>query len=82
MNSDAGVQGLPCGGIYRQGKPCTPGVISHTAGSCASLLITPRQTVSGHSPHAFSWERGHLGRYFSGRDARAPRAGERLRQTQ
>ncbi len=24
-------------------------------------------------PPAFSWERGHLGRHFSGRDARAPR---------
>ncbi|MFZ4702610.1 MAG: hypothetical protein ACOYMG_21415 [Candidatus Methylumidiphilus sp.] len=26
-------------------------------------------------PPAFSWERGHLGRHFSGRDARAPRGG-------
>ena len=26
-------------------------------------------------PPAFSWERGHLGRYFSGRDARAPKGG-------
>ena len=24
-------------------------------------------------PPAFSWESGHLGRHFSGRDARAPR---------
>jgi len=29
-------------------------------------------------PPAFCWERGHLGRHFSGRDARAPRGGERL----
>ncbi len=29
-------------------------------------------------PPAFSWECGHLGRNFSGRDARAPRGGERL----
>ncbi|PZN75244.1 MAG: hypothetical protein DM484_19275 [Candidatus Methylumidiphilus alinenensis] len=27
IKSDAGVQGLPCDGVYRQGKPCTPGVI-------------------------------------------------------
>jgi len=25
--SDAGVQGLPCVGVIKQGKPCTPGVI-------------------------------------------------------
>ena len=24
INSDAGVQGLPCEGVYGQGKPCTP----------------------------------------------------------
>jgi len=24
-------------------------------------------------PPAFSWERGHLGRHFCGRDARAPK---------
>jgi len=27
----AGVQGLPCDGVYKQGKPCNPGVISSTA---------------------------------------------------
>ena len=27
------------------------------------------------APPAFSWERGHLGRNFGGRDARAPRGG-------
>ena len=26
-------------------------------------------------PPSLSWERGHLGRHFSGRDARAPRGG-------
>jgi hypothetical protein len=31
IKSDAGVQGLPCDGAYRQGKPCTPGEISNTA---------------------------------------------------
>ena len=30
INSDAGVQGLPCDGVCKQGKPCTPGVISNT----------------------------------------------------
>jgi len=30
IKSDAEVQGLPCEGIYRQGKPRTPDVISHT----------------------------------------------------
>ena len=35
--------------------------------------------VSVHPP-AFSWERGHLGRHFSGRDARAPRGSERLQE--
>ena len=28
IKSDAEVQGLPCDGVCRQGKPCTPGVIS------------------------------------------------------
>ena len=28
ITSDAGVQGLPFGGVCKQGKPCTPGVIS------------------------------------------------------
>ena len=31
IKSDAGVQGLPCDGVYKQGKPCNPGVISSTA---------------------------------------------------
>ena len=29
-------------------------------------------------PSVFSWERGHLGRNFGGRDARAPRGSKRL----
>jgi len=29
--SDAGEQGLPCDGMCKQGKPCTPSVISSTA---------------------------------------------------
>ena len=41
IKSDAGVQGLPCEGAYRQGKPCTPCPISNTAWLCASLLIAP-----------------------------------------
>ena len=28
IKSDVGVQGLPCDGVCKQGKPCTPGVIS------------------------------------------------------
>ena len=31
IKSDAGVQGLPCEGMCRQGKPCTPDVISNAA---------------------------------------------------
>jgi len=27
IKSDAGVQGLPCEGMCRQGKPCTPSII-------------------------------------------------------
>ena len=35
--------------------------------------LRPSIVVTVHSPLAFSWERGHLVRHFSGRDARAPR---------
>jgi len=31
IKSDAGVQGLPCDGVCKQGKPCTPGIISSIA---------------------------------------------------
>jgi len=27
IKSDAGVQGLPCVGVSKQGRPCTPGII-------------------------------------------------------
>lgn len=27
IKSDAGAQGLPCDGLYRQGKPCTPSLL-------------------------------------------------------
>jgi len=42
IKSDTGVQGLPCEGAYRQGKPCSPGLISNTVLLCASLLIARR----------------------------------------
>ncbi len=32
-------------------------------------------SVTVQPPPAFSWERGHLGRNFGGRDARAPKGG-------
>ena len=41
-------------------------------------LIGAISYVSVHPPPAFCWERGHLGRHFSGRVARAPRGSERL----
>jgi len=31
IKSDAEVQGLPCDGAWKQGKPCTPVVISSIA---------------------------------------------------
>ena len=42
IKSDAGVQGLPCDGVFKQGKPCTPGVISSIAkSSCITFNRTP-----------------------------------------
>jgi len=41
INSDAGVQGLPCDGVRKQGKPCTPGVIP---GSAKFVCITYNRT--------------------------------------
>ena len=35
--------------------------------------MQPKTIGKRSLPPAFSWERGHLGRHFSGRDARAPR---------
>jgi len=40
--NDAGVQGLPCDGMCRQGKPCTPGVSSIiTEFVCITFNRTP-----------------------------------------
>ena len=43
IKSDAEVQGLPCDGVCRQGKPCTPGVISGIVGFvCITFNRTPQ----------------------------------------
>ena len=42
IKSDAGVQGFPFDGVCKQGKPCTPGVISSIAkSSCITFNRTP-----------------------------------------
>ena len=43
-------------------KPVVPSAVAYWYSRCKRSLTLP-----------LSWERGHLGRYFSGRDARAPR---------
>ena len=46
IKSDAGVQGLPCDGANKQGKPCTPSVFSNAG---RFVCITFNRT------HGFYW---------------------------
>ena len=55
-------------GGARLAKACWQGKL------CTLSLISINARKQAFTPLPLSWQRGHLGRYFSGRDAHAPMA--------